>query len=353
MKNLRNVIGAVVIGRNEGVRLRRCLTSLRAALDHVVYVDSGSTDDSLTIAADCGVAVVSLDTSITFSAGRARNVGFDRLMSLQPDLEFIQFVDGDCELQTDWINAAFDHLSQRPDIALVCGRRRERYPKNSLFNQLMDFEWDTPIGECSASGGDFLIRANCFRSVGGFNTQLIAGEEPELGFRIRQQGWKIVRIDQEMTWHDADLTKVSSWWRRELRGGYAGLDVHFRTGRDSRPYFAKMVRSAWFWTVGWLVVLVAMMTAGGILLGIPGVAIASLLWMLATGIQVARIASRYRRPQISIRDSARMAVLTIVSKWPQILGQMAFLRDRGLGRHPQLIEYKPIPPGTNAFASQN
>ena len=47
MINLRNLTGAVVIGRNEGVRLRRCLLSLRAGVDYVVYVDSGSTDNSL------------------------------------------------------------------------------------------------------------------------------------------------------------------------------------------------------------------------------------------------------------------------------------------------------------------
>lgn len=340
MMNLQNLTGAVVIGRNEGVRLRRCLISLRANVDHVVYVDSGSTDNSLAIAADCGVASVSLDTSITFSAGRARNVGFDRLMSLQPNLQFVQFVDGDCELQPGWIAAALDYLSKRSDLALVCGRRRERFPERSFFNQLIDFEWETPIGECSASGGDFLIRTGCFRSAGGFNPQLIAGEEPELGFRIRQQGWKIERINYEMTWHDADLTKVSSWWKRELRGGYAGLDVQFRTGNDSLPYFAKMVRSAWFWTVGWLIVLTTMMTAGGILCGSIGILVSGLLWSLATGIQIVRIGSRYRRPQISVRSSLWLAALTILSKWPQILGQLAFLRDRILGRLPQLIEYK-------------
>lgn len=352
MKNLRGLIGAVVIGRNEGVRLRGCLISLSAVVDCIVYVDSGSTDDSLSIAAECGVAIVSLDTSITFSAGRARNVGFDHLINLHPDLQFVQFVDGDCELQSEWIAAGFEQLSERSDVALVCGRRRERHPDHSLFNQLIDFEWETPIGECSASGGDFLIRTNCFQAVGGFNTRIIAGEEPELGFRIRQHGWKILRIDHEMTWHDANLIKVSSWWRRELRGGYAGLDVHSRTGRDSHPYFARMVRSAWFWTVGWLLALIVMATIGGMLKGAPGMMIVGLLWSMATAIQVFRIASRYRRPQISIFDSVWMAILTILSKWPQILGQMAFLRDRRLGRHPQLIEYKATPPASNAFASQ-
>jgi glycosyltransferase involved in cell wall biosynthesis len=106
MKSLSSQIGAVVIGRNEGVRLQRCLKSLRAVIDHVVYVDSGSTDDSLAIAAECKVESVSLDKSTTFSAGRARKLGFERLMALHPDLSAVQFVDGDCELG-NWIDVGF------------------------------------------------------------------------------------------------------------------------------------------------------------------------------------------------------------------------------------------------------
>lgn len=351
MSNLSSQIGAVVIGRNEGLRLERCLKSLRVGIDHVVYVDSGSTDDSLSTAASCGVDSVSLDPSTRFSAGRARNVGFARLMALHPDLEAVQFVDGDCELDPNWIEAGFTTLAERNDVAVVCGRRRERFPEHSLFNRLIDFEWETPIGESSASGGDFLIRTKCFQTVGGFNTQVVAGEEPELGFRIRQHGWKILRIDHEMTLHDAALTRFSSWWRRERRSGYGGLDVHFRTASDSQSYFARHVRSTWFWSLGWFCLLSLMMVAGGIANGVMGMLFGGMLWLAATMIQVARIASRYRRPQLSINDSLRMAVLTLVSKWPQMLGQIAWYRDRWLGRHPRLIEYKAGPPETKAFAS--
>lgn len=351
MINLSSCIGAVVIGRNEGVRLQRCLKSLRAVIDHVVYVDSGSTDDSLAIAAECGVESVSLDTSTVFSAGRARNLGFSRLTAMHPDLAAVQFVDGDCELDPNWIDVGFRALNERVDVAVVCGRRRERSPEHSLFNRLIDFEWETPIGESSASGGDFLIRTKCFQTVGGFNTQIVAGEEPELGFRLRQHGWKILRIDHEMTLHDAALTRFSAWWRRERRGGYGGLDVHSRTASDSHSYFARHVRSTWFWSVGWLCLLCLMLVTGGIANGVVGMLVGGTLWFAATLIQVTRIASRYRCPQISAIDSYLMASLTLLSKWPQMLGQIAWFRDRWLGRHPRLIEYKVGPPESKAFAS--
>ncbi len=207
-------IGSVVIGRNEGLRLRRCLESLQSQLSCIVYVDSGSTDNSLAIAAVPGIETVKLDTSIPFTAGRARNAGFERLIAMHSEIEFVQFIDGDCVLSENWLAAGISELEQRSAVAVTCGRRREIDPEASLFNRQIDMEWDSPVSDCSASGGDFLIRTSCFREVGGFNPSVVAGEEPELGFRIRSHGWKISRIDQEMTLHDANVTRIG--WRFDL-----------------------------------------------------------------------------------------------------------------------------------------
>ena len=66
-------VGVVVIGRNEGQRLVECLISVRAATRNVVYVDSGSTDNSVAAAKKIGVSVVFLDLTKPFTAARARN----------------------------------------------------------------------------------------------------------------------------------------------------------------------------------------------------------------------------------------------------------------------------------------
>jgi hypothetical protein len=123
---------------------------------------------------------------------------------MKPDLRFVQFIDGDCSLAPEWLEKARAFIGQRNDIAIVCGRRRERHPDASFYNQLCDLEWDTPIGEASACGGDALVRLEAFELVGGFRAQLIAGEEPEL--------WRIWRLDAEMTEHDALITRFKQWW---------------------------------------------------------------------------------------------------------------------------------------------
>ena len=53
--------GVVVIGRNEGERLKRCLESLREMRARTVYVDSGSSDGSVAFGHSVGVAVLELD----------------------------------------------------------------------------------------------------------------------------------------------------------------------------------------------------------------------------------------------------------------------------------------------------
>src|SRR5215204_4988109 len=120
-------IGIVIIGRNEGERLIRSLCSMRSYKDKAVYVVSGSSDNSGATARRLGFRVLELDPSAPFSAARARNEGVQQLINLRfPDMKFIQFVDGDCELAEGWIPEAEQFLLQHPKVAAVCGRRRER-----------------------------------------------------------------------------------------------------------------------------------------------------------------------------------------------------------------------------------
>ena len=158
-------IGIVAIGRNEGERLRRCLSSVLGRAGKIVYVDSGSTDGSVAMARSMGVEVVELDMSQPFTAARARNAGFARVA----DCVYVQFVDGDCEIVAGWIELAVQQLEENLNWAIVCGRRREQHLDASIYNRLCDIEWDTPVGEAHACGGDAMVRVAAFQQVGGYN----------------------------------------------------------------------------------------------------------------------------------------------------------------------------------------
>ncbi len=330
-------VGAVVIGRNEGERLRRCLASMIDRVGTIVYVDSGSTDGSVEMATSMGANVHDLDTSIKFTAARARNAGAALLLELAPETSFIQFVDGDCELDPDWISAALDAIRANPRRAVVCGRRRERYPEASVYNRLCDIEWNTPIGEAAACGGDALMRVSAFTEVGGYRDDLIAGEEPEMCLRMRRAGWTIERIDEEMTLHDAAMTNASQWWQRAKRCGYAwaeGYAIHGATD----GYRKKEVMSTLGWAFG------VPMTSGGLAPLSGGL---SMLGLGAYPVLLLKV-YRYALTRGFTGEEARIfAVSAVASKFPQAAGMLKYAWNRVTNKQGTLIEYKGAA-GSNA-----
>lgn len=324
-------VGLVAIGRNEGDRLRQCLLSVMGKVAHVVYVDSGSTDGSIELARSLLVDVVELDLSTPFTAARARNAGFAHLLQKDTQLEFVQFVDGDCEVVEGWIERALAELEAQPNVAVVCGRRRERFPKQSIYNQLCDMEWDTPIGEAKACGGDSMMRVKAFQQVGGFNPALIAGEEPELCVRLRQNEWKILRIDAEMTLHDAQMTRFSQWWKRALRAGHAYAEGAWLHGRSSEGHWRRESWSIWFW--GFYLPLLAL----GLIWPTHGF---SLLLLVGYPVLAGRIFLKQRRQNICTEHAALYALSCVLGKFAQVGGTLGFLRTHLLGTKSTLIEYK-------------
>lgn len=322
-------VGVVVIGRNEGERLIRCLQSLSGKGLVVVYVDSGSTDDSMNEATKLGAQALALDMNVPFTAARARNAGFQHLMQISPNLKYVQFVDGDCEVVQNWIDQGVDFLDSHQQYAVVCGRRRERHPEHSIYNLMCDLEWDTPIGETKACGGDALMRVNAFREIGGYRVQLIAGEEPELCVRLRSAGWKIWRLDAEMVLHDAAMTKFSQWWKRNIRSGHAFAEGAYLHGAPPERHWVKESRRSLIWG-----------------LGIPVTIILSLLFCWQCGLIIILIYP-LQLIRLSIRNKNeskphpwQLASFNLLGKFAELCGQLRFHYQRVFGKTMQLIEYK-------------
>jgi GT2 family glycosyltransferase len=324
-------IGIIAIGRNEGERLRACLRSVVGDDRLVVYVDSGSTDGSVEMAQAMGAEVVALDLTKPFTAARARNAGFQRLAELDPQVEFVQFVDGDCEVVSGWIARATGELSAKPQAAVVCGRRREQHPEATLYNRLCDIEWDTPVGEAKACGGDAMIRAAAFREVGGYDPSVIAGEEPEMCVRLRAKGWRIFRVDAEMTLHDAAMTRFGQWWKRNVRAGHAYAEGTAMHGRPPERHGVKQVWSNWVW--GMLVPALILALAWPLPL-------ASAVLLLAYPLMWARIYRGERRRGRTVCDARVHSMFVLLGKIPQALGQLKFVWSRLRGKRSTLIEYK-------------
>jgi GT2 family glycosyltransferase len=337
--------GVVAIGRNEGERLKRCLRSALAGTPRVVYVDSGSTDGSVEFARSVGVDVVALDVSRPFTAARARNAGIRRLVERWSEVEFLQVVDGDCEFEAGWFASALEYLGEHPRAAVVCGRRRERQPGLSVYNRLIDLEWDTPVGDAKACGGDAMFRREAFEVAGGYRDALIAGEEPELCVRLRSEGWQVHRLGVEMTRHDADMTRFSQFWKRAKRAGHAyaeGAAIH---GKGPDRHGVKGVRSALVW--GAVLPSAALVGAGAAgLLGawsVAGTVLAAVVGLYVA--QASRIGRRERARGRSPGDARLVAWFVLAAKPAQVAGIVLYWRRRLLQQQSSLIEYKAPPPG--------
>jgi len=349
-------VGVVVIGRNEGERLVRCLRSVvansRQQNEHptdepltagerpVVYVDSNSTDGSALRAQELGADVVNLDTTRKFTAARARNAGLARLLERHPNLDFVQFLDGDCELDPAWMEVAETFLRNQPDHAVACGRRRERFPERSIYNRLCDLEWDTPVGPRASCGGDAMIRVDALRAVSGYRESLIAGEEPEMCFRMRELGYRVMRLPAEMTLHDAAMFRFGQWFQRCRRAGHASAEMAALHGKHRERAGVRPVLRALFWGLAWPLTALSV----GVWLG-PGPGVAMVL--LGYGYVFWRSYGSERRVGgRSAADARLYAAACVLSKVPEVVGVFTYVMNRVRNRPSTLLEYKSKVIGT-------
>ncbi len=329
-------VGVVVIGRNEGKRLERCLAARGICGLTTVYVDSGSTDGSVSHAESLGIHTIKLDDDRPFTAARGRNAGIEFLVDNYPDLEYIQLLDGDTQIDDDFITFAAHELDSGTTIGAVFGRLRERNRHGSKYNRLCDMEWNHEPGDSEAFSGNVLLRAVTWKDAGGYDETLIAGEDPELSLRVRNKGWTIRSIDAQMGLHDADMHTFAQWWTRTTRTGHAfaeGADMHSGVG-----HYKKEVRSIAFW--------------GGVLpLGIGASAAAGFskrfFWLglgaaLIYPIQWWRIRGHRLAVGDDTEDAKLYATHVMIGKFAELRGIFQYRLNKLRGTRKDLVEYRSV-----------
>lgn len=330
---------AIAIGRNEGERLRDCLKSLIGSVDRVIYVDSNSSDNSVDIAKELDVEFIVL-TDGPFTAARGRQAGLDELASKYTDLKYVQFVDGDCIVQSGWIEAARTYMDENPECAGVCGRRREEKCDESFWSRVIDVDWDSPVGRADYFGGDSFARVQAMQEVGGWNIHLIAGEEPDLCFRMRERGWYVERLDVEMTSHHIDMTQFREYWKRSTRAGLAYVQTGWLNRKANGRFWLRRAAGSVFY--GAALPLVALVSIG---LGI-GFKIYPLVWAtiafiaLIYGRQFLVLEKACRRKGYDKGVSVPYAYLNVICKAAAAKGIVQWAIGKVTGKHVKLIEYK-------------
>jgi glycosyltransferase involved in cell wall biosynthesis len=327
-------LSVVIIGRNEGERLERCIRSAQAIQgwppSEILYVDSGSTDGSLELASRLGATVLPLSPG-AFTAARARNLGWRSAST-----EMVLFLDGDTKVYSNFPLAALAELQKDPANAAAWGHRREGEPRFSVYVRVLDLDWMFAPGETPYCGGDVLMRRAALEAVGGFDDALIAGEEPEMCRRMRSVGWRIQHIDHPMTVHDLAITRFSQYWRRCLRAGYAFAMVAARFRDTSDPMWSEAVTRNFLRGLFWLISpFVAFAASIGFRSVLPFV-----FWILVLVTVAARTAMRSNWKSASWTTLFLYGLHSHLQQIPILFGQIQFF----FNRNKALMEYKDLSP---------
>jgi GT2 family glycosyltransferase len=326
-------LGIVVIGRNEAPRLPACLAALPASVP-ALYVDSASHDGSPEIARVAGVPVLMLPAEPGMCAARARNAGFAALMAAHPALDAVFFIDGDCVLRCGFLDAAWDALSTKPDVAIIVGPVEETNAQSNVYGLLAALEWSSPhagpITDFGQLGGIMLVRASDFSRVGGFDGAFIAGEDSEFGIRLYLAGRYTWRIAEPMVAHAMEMTRFGQWWRRSVRAGQALAQRFMAHGRSS----LADSRSAFFSTLAYGAAVPIAGLTGLMLLGpgglLPLAAYAFLFW---------RFYSHYRGKGVAGTAALTGAGFGVLAKLANAQGLLRYFIQRARGGY-SMIDYK-------------
>jgi len=316
-------IGVVIIGINVRNYLTDCISSVQSAdypqeLLEIVYVDGGSRDDSPQIAKSfAGVNVIELKDRHP-TPGRGRNAGWQAMST-----PLIQFMDADTILHPDWFKQALPMLKDK--TAAVCGHRRETYPSNNFYHILTDMEWHYETGPCRYFGGDVLVDRAALEKTSGFDDQLVAGEDPDLSYRIREKGWQIVRIDTPMTTHDINMSTFGQYLKRAYRSGYAYAEIGLRFILNKEKLWLKeliRVTAKALLPLGLVIAGILLGTVwAGLLLG--------LLVLLRPMFSLGRLKRTYGQ---TWKHTMIYAVHSACVVFPQFFGVLRYLLGKAIGR---------------------
>jgi cellulose synthase/poly-beta-1,6-N-acetylglucosamine synthase-like glycosyltransferase len=328
-------LSVVVIGRNEGQRLGRCLASIQSIRGvpgptETIYVDSQSVDGSPLLAARANARVVVLDSD-KCTAALARNAGWQLT-----DTDLVLFLDGDTVLDPDFPRLAIDAISAHPEIAAVWGHRRETHPERSIYNRVLDLDWVVRPGFTDYCGGDVLMRRRALEEAGGYDATLIAGEEPELCRRLRQRGYRILHLDAPMTGHDLAMTRFSQYWRRALRAGHAYAEVSGRFRGTADPLWQTEHRRNLVRCAFWILSLLSA-TLASIVMWSPSPAV---MWLGLLFVLSIRSTWKARWKSSSALTLLFYGVHSHLQQLPICMGQLAFVLRRRSRTSRGLIEYK-------------
>lgn len=195
-------LSVVIIGRNEGDKIGKCILSVKECLfdyyDYqIIYVDGNSTDNSIEFAKKYNVQVYKITKCKYLTASLGRYIG-----AINSQKKYILFLDGDMQLQLGWIEIAIGYLETNSIYSGVIGIRDDNYIQNGKIVGSKENVYDIHVlKEAEHFGGAILFRKSDLLQVGNYTPQIVANEEAELHSRLKKYDKKVIKIPYKMIKH--------------------------------------------------------------------------------------------------------------------------------------------------------
>jgi GT2 family glycosyltransferase len=214
-------ISVIIPVHNGGDSFRRCLSSLDKSTvspDEVIVVSDADTDGSWLVAQEFGAKVIRMP--INGGPAKARNLGASAATG-----DILYFVDADVVISQNAISQVKKAFENESDLAALIGSYDDEPGASNFLSQYKNLfhhynhqiareEAFTFWGACGA------IRREVFLSLGGFDESYRRPsiEDIELGYRIRQAGYKIkllkdLQVKHLKYWGVVSLLKAEIFYR--------------------------------------------------------------------------------------------------------------------------------------------
>jgi glycosyltransferase involved in cell wall biosynthesis len=210
-------LSVIIITKNEQEHIKNTLNSVILQLiniesSEVILVDSCSNDNTIAIANEYPISIVQLRSEWIHTPSAGRFIGYTQCRG-----KYIMYLDGDCSLESGFLEAAINIFENNIEIAAISGKRSEIYYEHGKCIGTMDDVNGIPLvaGFIEKTAGPAIFRKSAMDKAGSFNPFLFSEEEAELSYRLKAAGFKIYGLPLAMVvHHTAPRNSLNGYIRR-------------------------------------------------------------------------------------------------------------------------------------------
>jgi len=211
----------------------------------VVFVTYSGTSEPGEIARNAGAVVVKMRGKNEIPPARSRNAGFRQLRKIQPNLDYVQFIDAHTQLDSDWLTKAIAFMERRPEVTAVEGLHKTS--KDAAIPQIIDK--DRHDWEIRATQNNALVRVQDFIDIGGLRGDLIISDIQDFCMRTRGRGRHIWHLDMPMTITHSTKSGFKHWWQGAQWDGFEHAFCASLHGKAPERYRVEEMRRSLIWGI--------------------------------------------------------------------------------------------------------